>query len=95
MEFIGPRADSNCPSAARAIKFSPRDDKYHIARLLMLFLVNRILSKLIKTNRNCTTVPCNKRVNRIRVKALISVIIPAGPITDLLSAPGSIRSRAI
>ena len=26
--------------------------------------------------------------NRIRVKALISVIMPAGPITDLLSAPG-------
>ena len=65
MEFIGPRADSNCPSAARAIKFSPRDDKYHIARLLMLFLVNRILSKLIKTNRNCTPVPGNEKFKEL------------------------------
>ena len=53
MEFISPRADSNCPSAARAIELSPRADKFHIARLLMLFLVNRILSKLIETVRTC------------------------------------------
>ena len=61
MEFIGPRADSNCPSVARAIKFSPRADKFHIARLLMLFPVHRILSKLIDTNRNCTRVPFNEK----------------------------------
>ena len=65
IEFIGPRADSNCPSAARAIKFSPRDDKYHIARLLMLFQVNRILSKLIETNQNCPHVPCNGKFKRL------------------------------
>ena len=39
----------------------PRADKLHIARLLMLFLVNRILSKLIETNRNYTHVPCNEK----------------------------------
>ena len=45
MEFIGPRADGNCPSVARAIKFSPRADKFQIARPIMLFLVNRIPKK--------------------------------------------------
>ena len=61
MEFIGPKADSSCPSATRSIKYSPRADRFHIARLLMLFLVNRILSKLIETNRNCSHVPCNEK----------------------------------
>ena len=42
MEFIGPRADCNCPSEARAITISPRADKFQIARPLMRFLVNRI-----------------------------------------------------
>ena len=42
MGLIGPRADGNCPSVARAIKFSPRAEKFQIARPLMRFLVNRI-----------------------------------------------------
>ena len=75
MIFIVPRAEFNCPRCARAITISPRADKFHIALLLMLLLIQIIFHpiKAYSGGRKTKSRPIIDEPLRITVRLIISM----------------------